>query len=177
MKLIIASDIHGSVKYTKKLEELIIKENPDKIILLGDFVYYASTNQVEEFNTVKCLNILNKYKDKIIAIRGNCDIELSDNFIDFNLNEEYQIINIDGIPFYLTHGHLINKYAHIFENNYLISGHTHIYNLSGKHLNPGSVGLPRMNKEHACIIYDNHLFKLINLEDFSTIEEVSLNEE
>ena len=87
------------------------------------------------------------------------------------------IINIDGIPFYLTHGHLINKYAHIFENNYLISGHTHIYNLSGKHLNPGSVGLPRMNKEHTCIIYDNHLFKLINLEDFSTIEEVSLNEE
>ena len=44
MKLIIASDIHGSYKYTKKLEELIIKENPDKIVLLGDLYYHGPRN-------------------------------------------------------------------------------------------------------------------------------------
>ena len=37
MKVIIASDIHGNLIYTQSLEELILKENPDKLILLGDY--------------------------------------------------------------------------------------------------------------------------------------------
>lgn len=178
MKLIIASDIHGSLKYTIKLEELITKENPDNIILLGDLLYHGARNALpEEYSTIDVANILNKYSNKIIAVRGNCDSEVDDMVTDFDIMSDYKTINIDGKTFYLTHGHLINKYDHLFQDNYLLSGHTHIYNLEGKHLNPGSVGIPKVNKEHTCILYSNKSFKLINLEDLSIIKELPLNEE
>lgn len=170
MKLIIASDIHGSFKYTKKLAELIDRSNPDKIILLGDILYHGARNALpSEYSTVDCIETLNKYSDKIIAVRGNCDSEVDNMVANFGLTADYEKMNIDGIPFYLTHGHLMNKYASLFHDKYLLSGHTHIYNLEGKHLNPGSVGLPKENQEHTCLLYENYEFKLINLENFSVI--------
>lgn len=178
MKLIIASDIHGSLKYTKKLEELINKENPDKIILLGDLLYHGARNALpEEYSTIEVSNILNKYSNKIIAVRGNCDSEVDDMVTDFDIMSDYKSIDIDGVKVYLTHGHLINKYEHLFQNEYLISGHTHIYNLEGKHLNPGSVGIPKINPEHTCMLYKDQTFYLINLENLSIIKETKLNEE
>lgn len=151
MKLIIASDIHGSLMYTKKLEKLIVSEQPEKIILLGDLFYHNSTSL--EYNTKEVANILNKYKDKIIAIHGNCDSEKDSLITEFDITKNYIEINIDNIKFFLTHGHLTNWYLELIKNNYVISGHTHIYNLEGQYINPGSVGLPRKNKEYTCIIY------------------------
>lgn len=178
MKLIIASDIHGSLKYTKKLEELITKENPDTIILLGDLLYHGARNALpEEYSTIEVANILNKYTDKIVAVRGNCDSEVDDMVTNFDIMSDYKTINVDGINIYLTHGHLINKYEHLFQDSYLLSGHTHVYNLEGKHLNPGSVGIPKVNKEHTCILYKDKTFYLINLDNLSIIKETKLNEE
>lgn len=177
MKLIIASDIHGSLKYTKKLEELINNTNPDNIILLGDILYHGARNSLpDEYSTIEVTNILNKYSSKIIAVRGNCDSEVDDMVTNFNLTADYKKIKIDGINFYLTHGHLINEYSHLFENNYLLSGHTHIYNLEGKHINPGSVGIPKLYPEHTCILYEDKTFKLINLDNFQVLKESKLNE-
>lgn len=137
MKLIIASDIHGSYKYTKKLEELINKENPDNIILLGDLLYHGARNALpEEYSTIEVTNILNKYSNKIIAVRGNCDSEVDDMVTNFDIMSDYKSIEVDGINIYLTHGHLIDKHENLFKDKYLISGHTHVYNLEGKHLNP-----------------------------------------
>ena len=178
MKLIIASDIHGSLKYTKKLEELINQENPDNIVLLGDLLYHGARNALpEEYSTLEVSNILNKYSNKIIAVRGNCDSEVDDMVTKFDIMSDYKSIEVDGINIYLTHGHLINKYEHLFQGEYLISGHTHVYNLEGKHLNPGSIGIPKVNPEHTCILYKNKTFYLINLENLSIIKETPLNEE
>lgn len=172
MKLIVASDIHGSFKYTKKLEELINQENPDKIILLGDILYHGAKNALpNEYSTIDVINTLNKYSDKIIAVRGNCDSEVDDMVANFGLVADYEKIEVDGIVFYLTHGHLINKYEYLFKDDYVLSGHTHVYNLEGKHINPGSVGIPKVNKEHTCLVYDNRKFSLINLDDLSVIME------
>lgn len=177
MKLVIASDIHGSLKYTKKLEELINKINPDKIILLGDLLYHGARNDLPyEYSTMEVANILNKYSDRIIAVRGNCDSEVDNMVTNFNIMSDYKSIDIDGLTFYITHGHLINKYETLFKDNYLISGHTHVYNLEGKRLNPGSVGIPKINKEHTCIIYENKTFKIIDLETLNSLKELSINE-
>jgi putative phosphoesterase len=178
MKLIIASDIHGSLKYVKKLEELIKKENPDTIVLLGDLLYHGARNSLpDEYSTIEVANILNKYSDKIIAVRGNCDSEVDDMVTNFPIMADYKIIDVDGVNVYLTHGHLISKYENLFKNEYLISGHTHVYDLDGKHLNPGSVGIPKVNPEHTCILYSNKIFYLINLEDLSIMKEAKLDEE
>ncbi len=178
MKLIIASDIHGSLRYTKKLEELINKENPDKVVLLGDLLYHGARNALpEEYSTIEVANILNKYSDKIIAVRGNCDSEVDNMVTNFDIMSDYKSLDVDGTNVYITHGHLIDKYEHLFQDEYLITGHTHVYNLEGKHLNPGSVGIPKVNKEHTCILYKDKTFYLINLENLSIIKESKLNEE
>ena len=41
MKLMIASDIHGSAFYCKQLIEAYKQEQPDKLLLLGDLLYHA----------------------------------------------------------------------------------------------------------------------------------------
>ncbi len=175
MKLIIASDIHGSLKYTKKLEELFIAENPDKIILLGDILYHGPRNALpEDYETMAVAEILNKYTDKIIAVRGNCDAEVDNMVTDFSLSKDYDTINLDGNLFYLTHGHLFDKYIDLIGNNYCLCGHTHIYNLDGKKLNPGSVGIPKLYPEHTCFIYENKTFYLIDLDTEKIIKEKTI---
>ena len=166
-KAIIASDIHGNIEYTKKLEELIIKEKPDYIILLGDLLSYK---------TKEVCNILNKYSSIIYAVKGNNDLLVNQELLNFNCLQEYIKLTIDKLPFFITHGHRLYKYYQESKNCYILSGHTHIYNIHGSNLNPGSVGRPRMNKEHTCILYHNHKIHLINLDNLKIMESRDLNE-
>ncbi len=170
MKLLIASDIHGSSYYIKKLEQLNLQEQPDNIIILGDIL---SNNNAEDDEIV--INTLNKYSNKIIAVAGNCDNSYTKLRMNFALSDSYQKINIDGQNFYLSHGHLNNKYDYLFQDNYLLSGHTHVPILQGKHLNPGSVGLPRQNTKHTCLLYCTPAFLLIDLDSMQIIDQKRIN--
>ena len=171
MKLLICSDIHGNAFYTRKLDELILKEKVEKIILLGDVYYYGpKLGFDEQYNPKEVKEILNKYSHKIIAVKGNCDAEIDDEVSYFDLSKDYDYLDIGKKRYYFTHGHLMDKYSDLFGNNIVFSGHTHVYNLDGNNINPGSVGLPKVNPEHTCIIFDNNLVKLIDLDDFSVID-------
>ena len=44
MKLLIASDIHGSAYWCGRLMEEIKKTNPDRVLLLGDLLYHGPRN-------------------------------------------------------------------------------------------------------------------------------------
>ena len=69
MKVLICSDIHGILFYTKKVEELINRENVDKIVILGDVYYYGPRSIKEDtYEAGEVKDILNKYADKIIAV-------------------------------------------------------------------------------------------------------------
>ena len=46
MKLMIASDIHGSAYFCKKLLEAWKREQPDKLLLLGDILYHGPRNDL-----------------------------------------------------------------------------------------------------------------------------------
>ena len=41
MKYMIASDIHGSAWYCRKMMEALEKEQADRLILLGDLLYHG----------------------------------------------------------------------------------------------------------------------------------------
>lgn len=177
MKIIIASDIHGSLKYMKKLEEYIDKINPDKIILLGDLLYHGARNSLpEEYSTMGVANILNKYTDKIIAVRGNCDSEVDDMVTEFDTRADYKEIDIDNHKVILTHGHLLTWLNVIIKDKLVLQGHTHVYNIHGNIINPGSVGIPKEHKEHTCIYYNNKEFNLIDLDTFNTIDKRNIDE-
>ena len=74
-----------------------------------------------------------------------------------------------GIRYIITHGHLLPYLYDQIKDTYHITGHTHVYMLDGLNINPGSVGLPKINKEHTCLYYEDKTFYLIDLDTFNII--------
>ena len=176
MKAIIASDIHGSLKYTKKLEELIQKYNPDKIILLGDLLYHGARNSLpNEYNTMGTCEILNKYSEKIIAVRGNCDSEVDVMVSDFPIINELGILSINGKDIYLTHGHIYNENNWPKNNSILVYGHLHTPFIKEKdgniYLNTGSISLPKSEEGPTYLVLEDDKFVIYNIKNEKVLEK------
>ena len=161
MKVIIASDIHGVTEYAQKLEKFIEQKSPDKIILLGDLL-----NNYDPMPTAK---ILNRFAGIIECVRGNNDSSMTEQLLNFNITSTHKEVVLDGIRYILTHGHLLPYLYNQIKDKYHITGHTHVYLLDGLNINPGSVGLPKINKEHTCLYYEDKVFQLIDLDTFNVI--------
>lgn len=77
MKLLIASDIHGSAYWCEKLMALAESDQPDKLVLLGDLLYHGPRNDLpRDYAPKKVIPMLSAWKEKIIAVRGNCEAEV-----------------------------------------------------------------------------------------------------
>ena len=48
MKLLIASDIHGSARFCRDLLAAWDREQPDRVLLLGDLLYHGPRNDLPE---------------------------------------------------------------------------------------------------------------------------------
>ena len=109
MKLFIISDIHGSLYYLKKVMEIFGKENYDKLVILGDELYHGPRNPLpKDYSPKEVIEILNKYKDKIIAVRGNCDSEVDQMVLSYPIMSDYSMIYLGNKRVFLTHGHIYN---------------------------------------------------------------------
>lgn len=169
MKYLVVSDIHGSYYYAKKLEQIIIKENPSKIILLGDLYYHGPRNSLtDEYNPMEVSKILNKYKDNIICTRGNCDAEVDEMISEFKF-EDHILTEINNKKIYFTHGHKYNIENIPYDDfEIMIYGHIHQGFIEKKgdfiFANPGSISLPKGGTEHSYIILENNEIILKNVE-------------
>ena len=77
MKWMIASDVHGSAKWCREMLEAFDWEGADRLLLLGDLLYHGPRNDLpEEYAPKAVLAMLNERRDKILAVRGNCDTEV-----------------------------------------------------------------------------------------------------
>ena len=56
MKLMIASDIHGSAFYCEQMIEAYKREGADKLLLLGDILYHGPRNASTEQITWMIIN-------------------------------------------------------------------------------------------------------------------------
>ena len=84
MKIMIASDIHGSEYYCRKLINRYHEEKPDKLLLLGDILYHGPRNELsQEYEPMKVAEILNSLKDKLLVVKGNCDAEVDEMISEF----------------------------------------------------------------------------------------------
>ena len=71
MKLLIASDIHGSAEYCRNLIEAIKRENADKVLLLGDILYHGPRNNLPPgYAPKEVATMLNEIKGKLIDHLG-----------------------------------------------------------------------------------------------------------
>ena len=184
MKLLIASDIHGSGKWTEKLVMAYRKSGAKRLVLLGDILYHGPRNDLTEGHDPQTvIKLLNTLKDEIVCVRGNCDAEVDQMVLDFPIMAEYAYFCIDGFSMFLTHGHKINKEsAALKKGELLIHGHTHIpciekFGEGNLYINPGSTTYPKENNPPSYMIYENGVFSIRELDSGEIIKEIDLRKE
>ncbi|MGL5901743.1 MAG: phosphodiesterase [Cetobacterium sp.] len=171
MKIFVISDIHGSSYFLKKALEAFHKEKADQILILGDELYHGPRNPLPiDYNPKEVVEILNKYKEKIIAVRGNCDSEVDQMLLEYPIMSDYSILFLNGKKIFATHGHIYNedKLPNLSDGNILIYGHTHLPLANKKDkiyiLNPGSITLPKGGNENSYGIFEEDMFYIKNLD-------------
>lgn len=151
MRILFISDIHGVPSTLTAALEKAGALGYDKIAILGDVLYHGPRNGVPDFyDPVKVAAILNPLKEKIVAVRGNCDAEVDQMMLEFPMMDDYKVLEADGKKFFLTHGHLFNEYKipPLGMADILVHGHTHVSELKTLDcgltiFNPGSISLPK----------------------------------
>lgn len=171
MKLIIASDIHGSAFWCGKLMDLVETEQPDKLLLLGDLLYHGPRNDLpRDYAPKQVIPMLSKYADRILAVRGNCEAEVDQMVLPFPCMSDSAQVLVDGTTMYLTHGHHRNpeNLPLLPEGSIFLSGHTHVKLDVVKNgircLNPGSVSIPK-DGSHSCLVWEDGTFSFRILEE------------
>lgn len=171
MKLMIASDLHGSLFYCEKMVEVYRKEQAERLILLGDLLYHGPRNDLpKDYNPKAVILILNGMKEELLCVRGNCDCDVDQMVLDIPIMADYAMLLLDGITVFATHGHLYHKdkLPPLKKGDILLHGHTHVpamEDLGGiVYLNPGSLSIPKEGSANSYLIYEDGIFRLKDLE-------------
>ena len=171
MKILIASDLHGSAYWCRRLMEEIEKEQPDRIVLLGDLLYHGPRNDLpREYAPKQVIPMLSSLKEKILAVRGNCEAEVDQMVLPFPCLADFSQLYVDGRLMHLTHGHHQNpqNLPPLPRGSIFLYGHTHVkfdQVVDGiRCLNPGSVSIPK-DGSHSYLIYENGNFSFRILEE------------
>lgn len=167
MKLMIASDIHGSAHYCRELLEALDREQADKLLLLGDILYHGPRNDLPRaYAAQEVIALLNARKDQLLCVRGNCDAEVDQMVLDFPIMAEYCILSAGPRTIFATHGHRYNTATPppLQPGDILLHGHTHVpawepFGNDNLYLNPGSVAIPKDNSPQGYMILDNNTFQ------------------
>ena len=166
MKLMIASDIHGSAYYCKELLAALEREQADRLLLLGDILYHGPRNDLpRDYAPKEVLAMLNQIKDKVFCVRGNCDTEVDQMVLEFPIFADYCILTSGQRLIYATHGHNHNLQAlpPLQPGDILLHGHTHIpaweaFGSGNLYLNPGSVSIPKAGSANSYMTLEDGAF-------------------
>lgn len=160
MKLMIASDIHGSAYYCREMLEAFGREAPDKLLLLGDILYHGPRNDLpKDYAPKEVISLLNARKNQLLCVRGNCDTEVDQMVLEFPILADYCILYVKNRMIFATHGHHFNKTAMppMQPGDILLHGHTHVpawesMESGNMYFNPGSVSLPKEGSKQGYMI-------------------------
>lgn len=156
MKIMIASDIHGSAHYCREMLGAFDREQADKLLLLGDILYHGPRNDLpKEYNPKEVISLLNARRNRLLCVRGNCDTEVDQMVLDFPILADYCILYAGKRAIFATHGHHFNlaELPPMQPGDILLHGHTHIpawepFGDGNLYLNPGSVSIPKEGSAH-----------------------------
>ena len=172
MKIMIASDLHGSAYYCRQLVDAYEREQADRLLLLGDILYHGPRNDLpREYATKEVVKLLNALKDEIFCVRGNCDTEVDQMVLEFPILADYCLLDSGGRLVYATHGHRfnINNLQPIQPGDILLHGHTHVpawqeFGNGNIYLNPGSVSIPKSDSKNSYMTLEDGIFTWKDLE-------------
>ncbi len=171
MKLFFISDIHGSALDLEQALAIFEVEQADYLVILGDVLYHGPRNPiVTGYSGATCSEMLNQYKDKIIAVRGNCDSEVDQMLLEFPITATLNNILTDDRRFFLSHGHIYNPCSlpEMSKNDVFCFGHVHLP-IAEKQgdvyiFNPGSISLPKQNNPKSYGLFSENKLEVRSLE-------------
>ena len=171
MRILFLSDIHGVPSALDAALEAGNALGYDRIVLLGDLLYHGPRNGVPNFyDPVKVAKTLNALKDRIVAVRGNCDAEVDQMMFEFPMMGDYAVLEAGKETFFLTHGHLWNEWRlpPVGIGTVLAHGHTHVPELKKLEcgmtiFNPGSVSLPKGGSSRSFGYFDGESLRLCTI--------------
>ncbi|MEC4175590.1 phosphodiesterase [Adlercreutzia sp. R7] len=180
MKLIIASDIHGCAPACRSLLDHARREQPDRLVLLGDLLYHGPRNALPAgYDPAAVAVMLNEAPWPITAVRGNCDAEVDQMVLNFPCRDTSAVV-VDGPrTLFCTHGHVLSPDEHpaLGARAALLSGHTHAKTLDERdgilYVNPGSPSIPK-DGSASFAVYEDGVFTLRELEGGRVVAEAQL---
>ena len=173
MKLLIASDLHGSAPACRKLLDIFAASGAERLILLGDLLYHGPRNDLPEgYDPKAVIAMLSEYADRLFCVRGNCDTEVDQMVLPFPILAETALLFVDGRTWFACHGHraganpTAKDLPKLPAGSVVLSGHTHIpvleENAEGVLLfNPGSVSIPKGGFPASYGVYEDGSFAVI----------------
>lgn len=182
MKWMIASDLHGSAYYCRKMLEAFEREEADRLFLLGDLLYHGPRNDLpREYAPKEVIPLLNGKKEKLLCVRGNCDAEVDQMVLEFPVLADYAVLPVGQRLIYATHGHIyhVKNLPPLAPGDVLLHGHTHVpawteFGQGNLYLNPGSVSIPKENSPHSYMILEGNTMQWKELESSAVFHELTL---
>ena len=182
MKILFASDIHGSASACEKVLERVQTEKADRLILMGDLLYHGPRNDLpDRYAPKEVIRLLNESPLTPLCVRGNCDAEVDQMVLNFPIMADYALLPLEnGSCAFLTHGHLFDR-EHLPPHkpgDVLVNGHFHVYAAEPAgdmfYVNPGSAALPKEHQEKSYMVYENGVFTIKALESGKTLKTFQL---
>lgn len=182
MKWMIASDLHGSAYYCRKMLEAFEREGADRLFLLGDLLYHGPRNDLpQEYAPKEVIPLLNGKKEKLLCVRGNCDAEVDQMVLEFPVLADYAVLPVGQRLIYATHGHIyhVKNLPPLAPGDVLLHGHTHVpawteFGQGNLYLNPGSVSIPKENSPHSYMTLEGNTMQWKELESSAVFHELTL---
>ncbi len=169
MKLMIASDIHGSALYCRQMLEAYEREGAERLLLLGDILYHGPRNDLpDRYAPKEVLAMLNEVREELFCVRGNCDTEVDQMVLSFPVLADYAVFWLGGRLVYATHGHHYNPQTPppLKKGDILLNGHTHVPKCEAfgefLYLNPGSVSIPKEGSPRGYLIWEDGAENLLS---------------
>ena len=182
MKWMIASDLHGSAYYCRKMLEAFEREGADRLFLLGDLLYHGPRNDLpREYAPKEVIPLLNGKKEKLLCVRGNCDAEVDQMVLEFPVLADYAVLPVGQRLIYATHGHIyhVKNLPPLAPGDVLLHGHTHVpawteFGQGNLYLNPGSVSIPKEDSPHSYMTREGNTMQWKELESSAVFHELTL---
>lgn len=150
MKIAFISDVHGSYPAAESVLQAADAWGAERIVVLGDMMYHGPRNPLPEgYAPGQVAALLNRYADRIVAVRGNCDSEVDQMLLEYPMMGDYAVICLPERDFFLTHGHVYDpdKHPALRPGTVLAFGHIHTPVARVRdgivYFNPGSAALPK----------------------------------
>lgn len=176
MRILVASDIHGSKKSALLLRAQIQKRCPDLVVLLGDLLYHGPRNPLPDgYAPLETVSVLADLGAPLLAVRGNCDADVDRHVLPFHPAESAWLF-ADGLRILAVHGHLLPPappFPGLEQGMIVLSGHTHIPRAEQQHgiffWNPGSAALPKEDRPPSFGIYEDHEFQVLSFDGLTLL--------